>query len=80
MSMFHCKEGAKVSSNAMTYVGSKFSTLASQTVEKLPYHSPDWQPPAIINDEGEEEWEVKRVLQERKRRVGRGFRHKFLEP
>jgi len=38
----------------------------------------DWQPPAIINDEGEEEWEVERILQERKRRVGRGFRHEFL--
>ena len=38
----------------------------------------DWQPPAIINDEGEEEWEVERILQERKKRVGRGFRHEFL--
>lgn len=38
----------------------------------------DWQPPAILNDEGDEEWKVEQILDERQRRVGRGRRHEYL--
>lgn len=37
----------------------------------------DYQPPAKLI-EGEEEWEVECILDERKKRIGRGFRRQFL--
>jgi hypothetical protein len=37
----------------------------------------DWQPPATLID-GEEEYKVKTILQERHQLWGRGFRHQYL--
>ena len=37
----------------------------------------DWQPPAIVGESGEEEYDVEEILDERWKRAGRGRIHEY---
>lgn len=57
-----------------------FHTVLLRPASSDPFpsqHNDDYQPPAELI-EGEEEWQIESILDERMKKVGRGFRHEFL--